>query len=364
MRRIIALMSSALLLVLGGVVAASPSTAEETVVVGGLEDKGTITLRTGVWSSSKEIVYRDAAESVVGRQSISNGCANPVEPGALLIEGSPETACFGRLGFGVGSGGWPSFLRPNVTGLESLSLSLAGPAADLEFSAFSLDVEAINPSGAPVVMVQAYVDGVSVWEEEFTLTTRVPGVLLPNYRIAVPKGAFVADTIVLSSGDGTTRFQLEGDTGSGSTFALTDITDLVTCGEEGGATSAGAELSIGGEGCEPEAVFFRFDPENNEVLVLKDPSDNEYRLTVPWTEPATYPVTATSVDYFDGAGSQPMVVCAGTTAEPTLPGDQIPATVEEDGWCVAGQGFELLGGGTMKVTEALYGKGDPRFNRL
>lgn len=369
MRRVLAAVSAVAIAVGGAIAFAGPSTAQNQVGVGGLEDKGTITLRTGLSSSSNKIEYKDADGNAVGTQAIIAGCPASVEAGALTITASPGSLCFGNLGFGVGPGGSPFYLNPNVTAGESLTLSLSGPAGDFEITSFSLDIEASNlNSGQPDIEVTAKRDGTAVETFTIDLTQRVPGVLLPNYRVDQPLVS-PADELVLTA-LGTTRFQLEGDTSNtGSIFTLTDITDVVPC--DGSATSNGAQLTLdGGEGCTAEPVFFEF--ENNEVTLLKDPSDASFTLVVPWVdsaEDAAYPGRTTQIDYFDGVDTSgdsdpfdPMVFCDPTTTPPTLPGDQIPGTAAEDGWCVGDRQIPVdNGNGTSTTVETLYGFGDPKF---
>jgi hypothetical protein len=161
-----------------------------------------------------------------------------------------------------------------------------------------------------------------------------------------------------------TAFQLEGDTQRiGSKFFLTEVTDVLSC-DDSAAESNGATLSLqAGDGCSPEPVVFVY--EDNEVLLLKEPSANEFTLTVPWMDAeadAAYPGRTTQIDYFDGVGFQDMVFCDLSSGEAQLPGDQIPSTDPDDGWCIADREIPTSNGdGTFTTIETLYGKGDPRM---
>jgi hypothetical protein len=347
-----------------------------------LTDVGSITLRTGSTTGLSYVPGADsslAAASQAVRGSNTAPCSSTT-PGFLSVTGlkSQTTACFGLRGFGDGPGGSPSlYLNPNTDAAagEALVLTLTGPLADMEFDSFTLDLEAVNvpttAGGGPeleVLVQDSSKPGdppLQTIPIDLSNANRVVS-SPPNFRVPVTQIATPGDQLVLRP-TGSVRFQLEGDTSNlGSTFTLTDVTDVVSCDGES-ATSGGATLTLGGgESCTPAAVFFEFDRETNRILLLKDPSATEFVLTVPWEDEATaYPLPATVIDYFDGAGPQDMNACDGTTATPVLPGDQIPSTVDVvDGWCVASQSFELIGDGQMQVTETLYGKGDPAFNRL
>ena len=113
-------------------------------------------------------------------------------------------------------------------------------------------------------------------------------------------------------------------------------------------------------------IAFALSRVNDEVTFAKNVDVQpfaEFTLDLTWAaEPSSYPGRVTIVDYFDGAGEQPMDFCDGTTADPALAGDKVPLPDDRpDGWCVASQSTVLVGDGKMQVTEKLYGKSDPRF---
>lgn len=363
MRRLFALLSVLAIGVAGALVLAPASSASGgEVTVGGLQDKGEIVLRTG-WRDGF-VDYTDESGSTTRAGTFGRGCSLQVDAGALIISGGSET-CFGTAGFGDGPGrnGAPFYLNPNVKGDESLTVTLSGPAAGLEISGVSLDIEAVGTDRGPNSDIRITAGDVDI-DVDLDAIGRLPGIAFPNYRVdkhlPVP-----ANKIVLTPLGGTT-FQLEGDTQGGSKFFLTDVTDVISC-EGGTATSGDATLTVTpGEDCKVgEAVFFVRD--GNTVDVLKDPSDASFVLEVPWAvEAADYPIPATKIDYFDGNGPVDMVVCGGTTEAPKLPDgfvDVITDTPTVDGWCVAASSFTLVADGQMQVVETLFGQGDPRFAR-
>lgn len=368
MRRTIALLSVPVLLAGGVLLTAGSSSALDApqITTGGLQDSGQILLRTGVLSGFVD--YTDAGGTTVRTGNIGGGCVASLGAGALVATGT-NGACFGTAGLGAGPGrnGAPSYLNPNTQGVEALTLALAGPASEFEISRMSLDIEAVGTGVGNDIRVT---DGEGNPLAEIDLLTRLPGISFPNYRIEVDL-AVPSNEVVFSAMNGTI-FQIEGDTaGIGSKFFLTDVTDVLPC--DGGAVSSNnATLTIqGGEGCSEEPVFFEFDQTTNEVLLLKEPSDNEFTLDVPWVDPsaeAAYPGRSTQIDYFDGAGFQDMVFCNVSGGTPQLPGDQILPFVPEapsadwDGWCIADRQIPTDNGdGTFTTVETLYGKGDPRM---
>ncbi|MGB9373854.1 MAG: hypothetical protein WCA82_06825 [Jiangellales bacterium] len=315
------------------------------------------------------IEYVDAQGAPVATQEIGTGCAN-VQAGALAVAGSPD-ACFGSRGFGDGDDSNSRFwLRPDVDDGESLTLTLSGDAAEYEFASYSLDIEARNVGGTDNIVVEAYLDGNEVETETETFDLSLSNrEAFANYRIKRTLGTPV-DTLVIAAA-GNTEFQLEGDTGgTGSIFTLTDATDVIPCGQEGGATSGDASLTVtpGADCVGGEPVFFDFDGET--VTLLKDPSDAEFELVVDWVdsgEAAAYPGRITQINYVDEteANFSPMVFC--------LPGPELPADLNlpvgvvlppDTGWCIEDREIPTPTGnenGTFTTTETLYGKGDPRM---
>jgi len=342
-----------------------------TVLTGGLPSGGTVTIQTNFSGGSGKIttVLKDGngADQSAVVQTVTNNTCDALTAGPVAITQSGGTkACYGNLGFGVDPGleglsFLQGFLNPNTDSSEMLSIGLTEGAGSVVFlGPVSLDIEAVNPQTGSDLTVTTFFEGQQVASFDVELGTKVLS-SPPNYRVEFDLDQ-PADRIAITP-KGTTRFQLEGDTNNrqGSTFTLAQFTQVVECEEP--VTVDGATLTLGGDGCTAEPVVFTRD--GNSIDVLKNPSDATFLLEVnSWLpEPAAYPVPVTTIDYFDGAGVQDMVVCAGTTSAPGLPGDQIPSTDAVDGWCVAGQSFELVGDGEMQVTETLYGQGDPRFAR-
>jgi hypothetical protein len=366
MRRIIALLSVPVLLAGGMLLTTGSSSAEDApqITTGGLQDRGAVVLRTGWFNGS--VSY--TGESGTTTRNFGSGCSSALDAGALIVTGTGG-ACFGTAGLGAGPGrnGAPTYLNPNTLGSEALTLSLAGPASEFEISRMSLDIEAVGVGTGSDIIVS---DGAGNRLAEIDLLTRIPGILFPNYRVNVEL-AVPSNTVVFSSANGTI-FQLEGDTGTtGSVFFLTDVPDVLPC-DGTPVESNSATLTIkGGDGCSEEPVFFEFDTESNEVLLLKEASDNEFTLNVPWVDlsaEAAYPGRTTQIDYFDGAGFQNMTFCDVSGDTPQLPADLILPLVpdappaEWDGWCIADREIPTDNGdGTFTTVETLYGKGDPRM---
>jgi hypothetical protein len=371
-----------------GAALALPTVAGAQVAVGGLPDIGTVTLRTGSTTGLSYVPGPDStvAAATQGITSSNSALCTSTRPGFLAVTGanSGTTACFGLRGFGDGPGGTPSlYLNPNTDAAasEALVLTLAGPLADFEFDSFTFDLEAVNvptaAGGAPEVVVEVRDSSkpsdpaLGTIPLDLSSANRVVS-SPPNFRVPVTEITTPGDQLVLRP-QGNVRFQLEGDTSNtGSIFTLTDVTDVVPCGTtEITPDGADATLTVTtGEACAGgEAVSFTRD--GNTIEVLKEPSDATFTLEITsWqSETAAYPVPATTIDYFDGAGEQPMTVCARTGGTPSLPADFAdvdPTTPIKDGWCVASQSFELVTDGDpalMQVTETLYGQGDPRFAR-
>jgi hypothetical protein len=83
-----------------------------------------------------------------------------------------------------------------------------------------------------------------------------------------------------------------------------------------------------------------------------------FRLHVEWEpEPSLNPVPATLVDLNpdDSTPATPLVWCLGTSATPQVPPGQA--------WCLTDQATTIVGNGRMKVTEDLFGTGDPLYVR-
>jgi hypothetical protein len=387
MRRLarpLAVVAGAALAVGTAVVLTAPTAVGGTdVQTGGLPPGGTVTLQTNLSGGSGKITSvlknADGMDQDAVFQTVASNTCDAVSAGPVSITQQGGTSvCYNNLGFGVDRGleglsFLQGFLNPNTDGTETLSIGLSPNAGVVFLGPVSLDIEAVNPQAGTDLTVTTFLKDVQVATFDVELGTRVVN-SPPNYRVGFDL-ANAADRIAITP-KLNTRFQLEGDTNNrqGSTFTLARVTDVLPCGTtEVTPDGADATLTVTtGEACAGgEAVSFTRD--GNTIKVLKEPSDATFTLEITsWLpENAAYPVPATVIDYtpLDGVDdSAPMVVCAGTTGSPSLPQgfpDVIPGGIV-DGWCVAGQSFELVGGdpAQMQVTETLYGQGDPAFGRL
>lgn len=351
----------------GGAGNAAPSVSTEVSAL-----SSEIVLTTGHHGGTMDFEPADGAPS---SQSIQPGCPAAVSTGALAITaadgGSPADVCFGTRGLGVNQGGHHYHLIPDVRAEESLSLALAGPAEGARITALSMDIEAQKYGlQSKDLRVVAYDDGAVVGTYDVNLTKGIRVVKHPpNFRVDVELET-PAEEVELQP-LGKTRFQLEGDTaptvvslsGADGVLDCEDGTTGENVYEESGITLTRVDLDADTGECLPLA--FTLDRDGEEVAFIKDIADQpfaEFTLTITWDpEPASYPGRVTQIDYLDGEGFQDMVFCDGTAADPVLPGDQIPSTAIEDGWCVADSDPDLVGDGLMQVTETLYGLSDPRF---
>ncbi|HWC70847.1 MAG TPA: hypothetical protein VG993_06765 [Actinomycetota bacterium] len=96
-----------------------------------------------------------------------------------------------------------------------------------------------------------------------------------------------------------------------------------------------------------------------EVEIQKPFVDGSaFTMSIDWVEEeASYPVTATQIDYDDDEqGFHPMQPCGPEVGgQPTLPAGEF--------WCVTGQSFTVLPSGKVQVSESYFGSGDPRVTR-
>lgn len=111
---------------------------------------------------------------------------------------------------------------------------------------------------------------------------------------------------------------------------------------------------------------------NDVIFAVPDSSTNAYRVFITWEpETAQLPVPKNStVAYYREVGGnlveQPLDLCDGTSASPTVPDDvdYDPNANGNQGFCITGQSMEIGPTGKMIVTEKLYGVGDPIYGRL
>ena len=381
MRRTIALLSVPALVAAGALLTAGSSVAQTPPVsLGGLPAGGTVTIQTGFSGGAATVttVLKDeaGANQAPVVQDVANNSCDALSSGPIAITASGE-ACYRNLGFGVDRGrqGLPwfqNFLNPNIAAGETLTISAPDLGTDstrdyLFFGAVSLDIEALRTGEGPDILLTTYLGETLLETKPLDLTERVVN-WPPNYRVDTTLTR-AADRIVLTALENT-RFQLEGDTDNqlGSTFALAQVTDVLPC--EGGTQSLpnGASLTVnGGEGCTDEPIVFDVNDEG-ELLLLKEPSEAEYTLVVPFgTGDEDDPLARVEVDYdVDGpAGFVLVGDCVGSTEDPALGEDANTLTTaadpsEWDGFCEAGRTTVLLDD-EWTVTVTLFGVNDPKF---
>lgn len=368
MRRMIATLSVASLVGAGAVLAASPGSAVPEVDLGGLPDVGTVTIQSGLPGGIGLVTT--VIDGVESTQEVSNNSCDALEPGPVEVVGSGESsACFRNLGFGVNPGrdGLPwylNFLNPNTRAGEQLEVSINADNAFF-LGEVSLDIEAISTSSAdPAIQLTTFLGDAAQETLDVPLSNRVVN-WPPNYRETVTL-AKPADTISFTA-LGDTRFQLEGDTNNrqGSTFNVVRATNVVECGGASVGLENGASLSVGGDGCTDEPVVFEIN-EDGEVLLLKEPSEAEYTLSLPF-EDNDDPLARVEIDYDNDGSSEYQNVnfCGGSTASPVLARDENPLTPatdasEWDGFCEAGRSYTIENG-VFKVVVKLFGVNDPKF---
>jgi hypothetical protein len=266
----------------------------------------------------------------------------------------------------------------------SLSRATDSPLRDKVIDFAELDIEA---KFDVTVLARALMGGKEVWRGKFE--TGINSDSGPdsgdgdNYRWKIDPPSF--DQLVLSV-DSTTpngSFSLEGGEdgtaaepgGLGAflktndtVFQLTDdVTGVINCGETapsvGGGSSPLATFSRGqNPNCTPIPYLLRSE-EQNSVLLRKNASGQpgaNFLLEITWEpEKLNLPLRVTTIDYGDGRGRIPIIGCVGTPDNPQLPPDRDPIQT----WCLASQQWVLAGAGNIKVTEAYFGAGDPRWAR-
>jgi hypothetical protein len=312
----------------------------------------------------------------------ANNCVATLTPPASLVTLTPTPAppagavgLFDHsLGVKVATEGTRSACG-EVNGTQELTLALSGTLADKQIDFGELD---LGGYGGTTVRVRTELDGQPV----ATSTVTLSGSGVVNRRWLVDEGVF--DRLTLSVDPSTPKgaFWLQGGAkgtpavpgGLGqqlgtkdTVFQLTDFTGTIDCGETapsvGGGDSPLATFSRGqNPGCEPVPYLLRSDPDNS-VLLQKDASGQEganFLLEITWEpEPLELPIRVTTIDYGTPDGPIPIIGCVGTAEDPQLPPDRDPIQT----WCLAQQSWVLAGDGTIQVTEAYFGAGDPRWAR-
>jgi len=313
-----------------------------------------------------------------------------VPPSLVTLTPTPPTAAVGLVedGLGVKAGndgtGTPCGLVDG-TG-QALTLSLVKDPASAALRNKVIDFAELDIEGKfdVTVRARALLAGDEVWTD--ILPTGTGSDSGPdsgdgdNYRWRIDPPNF--DTLVLTVDASTPNgsFSLEGgEDGTAakplgaslgtkdSVFQLADFTGVIDCGETaptvGGGDSPLATFSRGqNDNCTPIPYLLRSDP-NNSVLLQKNASGQQganFLLEITWEpEPLVLPLRVTTIDYGTPGGPIPIIGCVGTPDNPQLPPGRNPIQT----WCLASQQWVLAGGGNIKVTEAYFGAGDPRWAR-
>lgn len=366
--RLVAAATSVLSLVGASLVLTSgPGVADPGVDLGGLPPGGTVTIQTGLSGGAGQVVSilkdQNGVDQPAVVQRVANNSCDALETGPLSISALEGQACYGNRGFGVDPGreGGPWFLNPNTSSNEKLVVAL-NEAGYVFLGDVSLDIEAVG--SAPEVAVTTKLSGDVVESFSVPLVNRVVR-WPPNYResVTLTQGA---DTIEFTA-VGDTLFQLEGDSNNrqGSALPLRRATDVVPC--DGGTVNLanGATLTVnGGPDCVDEPIVFEVN-DDGEVLLLKEPSDAEYDLRLPFRD-GDDPLARVEIDYdSDGPSPYQDVNFCDDTASPALRMDENPLTPDTgveswDGFCEAGRSYEIVAGEFL-VTVDLFGVNDPRF---
>jgi hypothetical protein len=311
-------------------------------------------------------------------------------PSLVTLLPTPSTGALGLVedGLGVKAGndgtGTPCGLVDG-TG-QALTLSLVNASASAALRNKLIDFAELDIEGKfdVTVRARALLAGDEVWTD--ILPTGTGSDSGPdsgdgdNYRWRIDPPNF--DTLVLTvdastpngsfslegGEDGTAAKPLGASLGTQDTvFQLTDFTGVIDCGETaptvGGGDSPLATFSRGqNDNCTPIPYLLRSDP-NNSVLLQKNASGQQganFLLEITWEpEPLVLPLRVTTIDYGTPGGPIPIIGCVGTPDNPQLPPGRDPIQT----WCLASQQWVLAGGGNIKVTEAYFGAGDPRWAR-
>jgi hypothetical protein len=339
----------------------------------------------------------DAGGEVFTQAITARNCVvspNP-PPSLVMLTATPTPGAVGLVedGLGVKAGndgtGTPCGL---VDAGQALTLSLVRSPNDPVLRDKVIDFAELDIEGKfdVTVLAQAFLDGDKVWEGR--LETGPGSDSGPdsgdgdNYRWKIDPPNF--DQLVLSVDSSTSNgsFSLEGGEDatkpepggvgeslktSDTIFQLTDdITGVIGCGETvpsvGGGDSPLATLSRGqNDKCTPIPYLLRSEPDNidNSVLLQKNASSQpgaNFLLEITWEpEPMKLPLEVTKIDYGLPDGPIEVIGCIGTSDAPQLPPDR----EDFETWCLASQQWVLAGDGNIKVTEAYFGAGDPRWAR-
>jgi hypothetical protein len=333
-------------------------------------------------------------------QTITSGCdlTDVLSPAATLLDvnalGTRVSLGYNKNGIGVSGQKDKSGTRCADVDAEygqSLELKVGSQGGGL-WSAADLDIE--FKGGSSLAW--------TAWRGPTNVTSNVTIGGLPgdradngpdsgdgdNYRVTFTTNGTAGyfDRLVLAPTSGGS-FSLEGGgdgTAASSLVTSTNASVFQTLGGEGLLQCGNTGISENGVSvflvnCSTgAAVPYQLDRTpgtNNVIFSVPDSSTNEYRVEIEWTpETAQLPVPASSsVAYFRNSGGslvqQSLGLCSGTATSPIVPPITVPsgatAIPNGEGFCIVGQSMQIGPvNGRMVVTERLYGKGDPAFNRL
>jgi hypothetical protein len=337
--------------------------AEPGVDVAGLPDRGTVELRTS--GSGASVRYLDAAGTLVGSVlPVTAGCPAAAVP-LLRLGQSSGPACFGNRGYGVGAGAPVSYLNPAISGTEVFSIALGGLAAEYEIRTLDLDIEAIRDTNQSedILLVSYDADGTVLERRRLNLTSFPRRVTFPrNFQVRVDLQLPASRVTLAALGD--TAFQVEGDT-QPTRLGLTDITDVLRCGER--LVVDGAEVTLIGNDCPPEPVLVVFDPDTQILEIRKDEGfDGILDVRTTFTQEASTELDLVA-DYFDGAGERTIPYCEDDGAfDPDdlttvlIPVDALPGPAR-DGACLLGRAEAYVGDGLATYDVRFVLGVDPRI---
>jgi hypothetical protein len=319
---------------------------------------------------------------------VAKNCGASTEGDLAILSVTGGDLGFRDNGLGVRAKG-PGTNCGQISGAgQSLTLKLGTAFDEKAISRVEVDVE----SKFACEMDVAYLlDGAPVGSETLTLSTRsdcgADSGSNDNYRKVLPDpagdqvGALFDEIVFQAAGGGA--ISLEGGfenpdrdalgvllETNATIFELVDFTGIDCLESDSSVRDLVLTRTDDSENC--QLIPYTLTREGNTIDLIKDiGTQTEATFTLEinnWDpEPSQYPVPATQIDYTprsDESGLEDMVWCdLDGDGNPVLPDDQIPGG-EIDGWCVLYQETNLVGDGMMQVTETLFGKGDPRFNRI
>ena len=403
-RAIIALTLGLVLAVLPGALAAGQEGDE-----GDSPDADVVLLH--LEGSLSELIYLPASGDPIAQAFVLEGCEATLDTGGTVlmdvapIPAPPDGALGIFKGLGViteGQGGTGGACG-RVDGLgEGLIFALDGELADRVMDAAEVDFKVRR---SPVIVAELLRDGVVVGGAELDTSTApamttedgedLPdmvrwlideGVTFDELRLTIspetPAGVFAVE----SGLEGTSTGELGHEE---TVFKLSTFDGQVECG--------GETTTVGDGETTPMVVFERGennvakggDPEcEAEIGFNLGSSASETDQTVTFTfetselpswwgtftwapEPAVVPIPATDIDEdADGTADGVIEWCSGFETdeggEPVIDvftGLPIPIMPAGDTWCLVAQNSELVGSGTMQVTQTIYGQSDPAFAR-